>query len=112
MVDVASGEAPAGEQFASGGWASLQGRRAPVDITQVPDAALGSCRLLREWLALGGALALLAALLSLLLVFDFHPAQLGIAGFATAWLADTALKLLVLPRQVGGAVEITASQFD
>jgi hypothetical protein len=67
---------------------------------------------MREWLAFGGAVVLLVVVLGALLLFDFHPAQLGIAGVATARLADTALKLLVLPRQVGGAVEITATQFD
>ena len=112
MVDLASREAPAREQYASAGWAGLRGRAAPVDVTQLPDSALRSCRVRSEWLAFGSALVLLVVLLDLLLVLNFHPAQLGLAGFAAVWLADTALKLLVLPRQVGGAVEITATQFD
>jgi Zn-dependent protease with chaperone function len=59
-----------------------------------------------------GAVVLLVAILVALFIFDFHPAQLGIAGFLAAWLVDTVLKLLVLPRQVGGAIEITATQFE
>src|SRR2546430_17489193 len=104
----ASGEAPAAEQCASGDGTAARGRADPVDVAQLPDAALGSCRLMREWVALGGALVLLAVLLGVLILFrhNFQPADLGVAGFATAWFADTALKLLVLPRQVSGAVEI------
>jgi hypothetical protein len=114
MVGPASGEAPAPEQSSSGDWTAPRGRAAPVDVAQLPDAALGNCRLMREWVALGGALVLLVVVLGVLILYrqNFQPAELGVAGFALAWVADTALKLLVLPRQVGGAVEITATQFD
>ena len=95
-----------------GGWAEPQGRVPPVDITQLPDTAVVSCRLGREWLALVGAVALLTAILVALFVFDVHPAELGITGFAAAWLMDTTFKLLVLPRQVANAVEITPTQFE
>jgi Zn-dependent protease with chaperone function len=111
MVDPATGEAPAGERRAPGGWGNAPGYVAPVDATLLPDTAVLSCRLGREWLALVGAIALLVTILVLLFIFDLHPAQLGIAGFTTAWLLDTALKLFVLPRQVGGAIEITATEF-
>jgi len=65
-----------------------------------------------EWLALAGALVVLVAALAAVLILRFQPAELGVAGFAAVWLADIALRLLVLSRQVGGAVEITAVQFD
>src|SRR3954451_22459730 len=104
MVDPVSATAPDGQPCGLATWAEPNGFIPQVDITQVPDSALPSCRLMREGAALFGAIALFVGLLAVILLLDVQPAQLGIAGFATVWLADTALKLLVLPRQVGGAV--------
>jgi Zn-dependent protease with chaperone function len=111
-VHHATREALVGEQRAAGGWGEPAGRVAPVDVSQLPDTAVLSCRLWREWPALVAAVALLVAILIALFVLDFHPAQLGLAGFTAAWLVDTALKLLALPRQVANAVEITPTQFE
>jgi len=105
-------ELPLPPESEAASWAEPKGSRPSVDITQFPDSALVSCRLLREWFALFGAIALFVALLVVILLLDVHPAQLGLAGFATVWLTDTALKLLVLPRQVSGAIEITDRQFE
>jgi Zn-dependent protease with chaperone function len=112
MVRPTVREAPAREEWASGGWCLPPGYVASVEISQFPDAAVVRCRLRREWLALAGAIGLLVAILAALFYFDFPPAELGLAGFAGAWLLDTMLKLMVLPRQVAGAVEITDTQFE
>jgi hypothetical protein len=106
-----SGTAFAPQAAITEGWASLRGSAA-IDIMRLPDAALGSCRVTAEWLALVGALIVFGVALGALLILRVQPVELGIAGFAAVWLADTALRLLVLSRQVGGAVEITPVQFD